>query len=238
MRAGPQIFGGLERNRDVPIEVQQHIAAINTNVSATPWCNRFIFFVALSPISPSQLRGVHAALQMPTYSAMIEAPDYIRALCQSIKRARLDDNDRDIKLVLLEIYVPDVRAMLETRHDRTELITTSARRLSMTTARQFRSKCPHSNRLRNCCIMDDGSSRGSHRSGQGFRIVDALAKEMNERIDHRFGAGGIPINSGAPQGIDDTWISAGDPIIEMPVAARIAPGSITVMNAEVVSHEP
>ena len=41
---------------------------------------------------------------------------------------------------------------------------------------------------------------------------------------------------------DDTWISAGDPIIEnaqlSPVAARIATGSITVMNAEVLSHEP
>jgi two-component sensor histidine kinase len=41
-----------------------------------------------------------------------------------------------------------------------------------------------------CCIMDNGSSRGSHRPGQGLRIVDALAKEMNGRIDHRFGAGG------------------------------------------------
>jgi hypothetical protein len=45
-----------------------------------------------------------------------------------------------------------------------------------------------------------------------------------------------------PQVTDDTWISADDPIIEnaqlSPVAARIATGSITVMNAEVLSHEP
>jgi hypothetical protein len=51
----------------------------------------------------------------------------------------------------------------------------------------------------------------------------------------------FPINGGAPQVTDDTWISAGDRIIEnaqlSPVVARIATESITVMNAEVLSHE-
>jgi hypothetical protein len=60
---------------------------------------------------------VHRALQMPTYSTMIEASDSIRALCRSITRARLDDDDRDIKLVRREFPLQIIRAMLEARHD-------------------------------------------------------------------------------------------------------------------------
>jgi two-component sensor histidine kinase len=44
--------------------------------------------------------GVHRALQMPTYSTTIDASSYIRALCQSLRRARLDR--RGIELVLAE----------------------------------------------------------------------------------------------------------------------------------------
>jgi two-component sensor histidine kinase len=192
---------------------------------------------------------VHRALQMPTYSTMIEASDYIRALCQSIKRARLDDDDRNIKLVLLE-------SPLQIRSEQcwklgmilTELITNSTRHAFDDRGGTIQIQMSASGPFALCCITDNGSSRGSHRPGQGLRIVDALAKEMNGRIDHRFGAGGatsvlrFPINGGAPQVTDDTWISAGAPIIEnaqlSPVAARIATGSITVMNAEGLSHEP
>jgi hypothetical protein len=130
----------------------------------------------------------------------------------------------------------------------TELITNSTRHAFDDRGETIQIEMSASGPFAQCCIMDNGSSRGSHRPGQGLRIVDALAKEMNGRIDLRFGAGGatsilrFPINGEAPQVTDDTWISAGDPIIEnvqlSPVAARITTGSITVMNAEVLSHEP
>jgi hypothetical protein len=44
--------------------------------------------------------GVHHALQIPTYSKTIDASSYIRARCQSLKRARL--GRRGIELVLAE----------------------------------------------------------------------------------------------------------------------------------------
>jgi two-component sensor histidine kinase len=37
---------------------------------------------------------------MPTYSTVMDASDYVRVLCQSIKRAKLDD--RNIELTLVE----------------------------------------------------------------------------------------------------------------------------------------
>jgi two-component sensor histidine kinase len=164
--------------------------------------------------------GLHRALQMLTSSTMIEASDYIRALCQSIKRARLDDDDRDIKLVLFE-------CPLRIRSEQcwklgmilTELITNSTRHAFDDRGGTIQIEMSASGPFAQCCIMDNGSSRGSHRPGQGLRIVDALAKEMSGRIDHRFGAGGaismlrFPINGGTPQVTDNTWISTGDPIM-------------------------
>jgi hypothetical protein len=101
----------------------------------------------------------------------------------------------------------------------TELITNSTRHAFDDRGGTIRIEMSASGPFAQCCIMDNGSSRGSHRPGQGLRIVDALAREMNGRIDHEFGAGGtsilrFPINGGAPQVTDDTWISAGDRIIE------------------------
>jgi hypothetical protein len=101
----------------------------------------------------------------------------------------------------------------------TELITNSTRHAFDDRGGTIRIEMSASGPFAQCCIMDNGSSRGSHRPGQGLRIVDALAREMNGRIDHEFGAGGtsilrFPINGGAPQVTDDTWISARDRIIE------------------------
>ena len=41
-----------------------------------------------------------------------------------------------------------------------------------------------------CCVMDDGSSRGCHAPGEGLKIVEALARELNGEIAHRFGPEG------------------------------------------------
>src|ERR1700722_6759324 len=48
--------------------------------------------------------GVHRALQMPTYGTVINASDYIRALCQSIRRARLDHREINFELVEQTLY--------------------------------------------------------------------------------------------------------------------------------------
>jgi two-component sensor histidine kinase len=44
--------------------------------------------------------GAHRALEMPTYSTVVDASCYLRALCQSIRITKLDC--RDIELTLIE----------------------------------------------------------------------------------------------------------------------------------------
>ena len=150
---------------------------------------------------------VHRALQMPTYSTAIDASGYIRALCQSIQGARLDHRNinRNINLVLVE-------CPLRLRSEQcwklgmiiAELVTNSARHAFDDGGGTIRIQMSASGPFAQCCITDDGSSRGPLQPGHGLKIVDALARELNGRIDHRFGLGGatsilrFPIN-------DEAW---------------------------------
>jgi two-component sensor histidine kinase len=64
----------------------------------------------------------------------------------------------------------------------TELITNSTRHAFDDRDGTIQIEMSASGPFAQCCIMDNRSSRGSHRPGQGLRIVDALAKEMNGRL--------------------------------------------------------
>ena len=133
--------------------------------------------------------GVHRALQMPTYSTAIDASGYIRALCQSIWSARLDR--RNVNLVLVE-------SPLRLRSEQcwklgmiiAELITNSMRHAFDDSGGTIRIEMSASGPIAQCCIMDNGFSRGPLQPGQGLRIVDALARELGGTIDHEFGAEG------------------------------------------------
>lgn len=132
---------------------------------------------------------VHRALAMPTHSTIIDASDYIRILCQSIKRARLDD--KDIALELVEHPLP-------LRSERcwrlglivSELITNSMRHAFDDHGGTIRVELSGQGPYVQCCVSDDGSSRDPRTPGQGLKIVEALAKELNGEIVHRFGADG------------------------------------------------
>jgi two-component sensor histidine kinase len=133
--------------------------------------------------------GAHRALQMPSYSTVVDASQYIRALCHSIRRARLDA--RDIELVLVE-------CPLQMRSDRcwklgmivSELITNSMRHAFDGRSGTIRVELSESGAFAKCCVIDNGSSPGGRAPGEGLKIVEALAKELNGEIAHRFGPEG------------------------------------------------
>ena len=148
--------------------------------------------------------GVHRALQMPTYGTVINASDYIRALCQSIRRARLDH--REIELVLVEhpLHMHSERSW-KLGMIVSELISNSARHAFGGNGGTIRIELSGSGPFAQCCVMDNGSSQGSSRPGDGLKIVDALARELNGEIVHRFGTDGalsvliFPVSGETPQ---------------------------------------
>jgi two-component sensor histidine kinase len=180
--------------------------------------------------------GVHRALQMPTYGAIINASDYIRALCQSIRRARLDH--RGIELVLVEhpLHMHSERSW-KLGMIVSELITNSARHAFGGNGGTIRIELSGSGPIAQCCVTDNGSSQGSIRPGDGLKIVDALARELNGEIFHRFGADGalsvliFPVSGETPQTKNDSLIND-DPVCRRRAVCSPEPATRYLSNHE------
>jgi two-component sensor histidine kinase len=132
---------------------------------------------------------VNKALEMPTHSTVIDLSDYVRVLCQAIRRARLDD--RGIELVLLAHPLQ----MLSERCWKlgiivSELITNSVRHGLSDRGGRIRIELSSAGPYVQCCVIDNGSAQASGVPGQGLKIIEALAKELDGEIVHRFGAAG------------------------------------------------
>lgn len=132
---------------------------------------------------------VNRALEMPTHSTIVDASDYIRVVCQSIRRARLDD--RGIELVL-------IARPLQMRTDRcwklgiivSELITNSVRHAFNGRGGRIQIELSGAGPYVQCCVTDNGSSASSGAPGQGLKIINSLAKELDGQTIHHFGVAG------------------------------------------------
>lgn len=71
-----------------------------------------------------------------------------------------------------------------------ELITNSVRHAFCDRGGSIRIELNKSGPFAKCCVMDNGSSRSSYKPGEGLKIVEALAKELNGQINYRFGPEG------------------------------------------------
>jgi two-component sensor histidine kinase len=155
--------------------------------------------------------GVHRALQIPAYSTVIDASAYIRVLCQSIRRARLDHRNIELALVEHPLQMGSERCW-KLGMIVSELITNSARHAFDDRGGTIQIELSGSGPVAQCCVTDNGSSPGSCRPGDGLKIVDALAKELNGEIVHTFGTDGalsvliFPISAETPQSQDDSPI--------------------------------
>ncbi len=133
--------------------------------------------------------GVHRALQMPSHSQEIDAPEYLSTLCHSLKRARLDPQGIELELVSRPFKL---------RSDQcwklglivSELITNSARHAFGNRGGTIKVELSASGPFAQCYVRDNGVVRNPRRGGQGLKIVDALARELGGAIDHEFGIDG------------------------------------------------
>jgi two-component sensor histidine kinase len=71
-----------------------------------------------------------------------------------------------------------------------ELITNSARHAFADGGGTIRIELSNFGPFAKCSLIDNGSSKTSFTPGQGLKIIDALARELNGEIVHRFGSDG------------------------------------------------
>jgi two-component sensor histidine kinase len=71
-----------------------------------------------------------------------------------------------------------------------ELITNSVRHAFDGRGGKIQVELSSAGQYLQCCVIDNGSSEGSGVPGQGLKIIEALAKELDGEIVHRFGTDG------------------------------------------------
>jgi two-component sensor histidine kinase len=133
--------------------------------------------------------GVHRALQMPSYSTTIDPSSCIRTLCLSIKRARLDRSGIELLLAASPLELQSEQCW-KLGMIVSELITNSVRHAFGDRKGKIRIELSSFGSFAQCSFVDNGSSRHPSPPGQGLKIIDGLASELNGEIIHRFGIEG------------------------------------------------
>jgi two-component sensor histidine kinase len=134
--------------------------------------------------------SVHHALQMPETCGVVDASEYLRNLCQSISRSKLEH--RQIELVLVEqpFWLSSERCWLMGMVV-AELITNAARHAFDRGGGIIRIECQTSEDVVECKVLDDGSaSKVDFRPGAGLRIVEALAHALGAEFRFHLGENG------------------------------------------------
>ena len=132
---------------------------------------------------------VNKALEMPTHSTVINASDYIHVLCQSIRRARLDDRGIELVLVAHPLHMQSTRCW-KLGIIVSELITNCVRHAFDGHGGRIQVELSRAGPYVQCCVIDNGSSQSSGVPGQGLKIIKALATELDGEMLYRFGAEG------------------------------------------------
>ena len=128
-------------------------------------------------------------LQMPADNRLIDATEFLRALCQTISRAKLESGGIELVLVEHPIRLTSWQCwrlgMIVS-----ELITNSYRHAFGNGRGTIRVELKKRGAHAECRVSDDGCSSGIVRSGHGHDIVRRLADALDGEIDLHFGQDG------------------------------------------------
>jgi two-component sensor histidine kinase len=152
--------------------------------SRRSWVSSLLFVAKLALGAVNELlhsyADVHHALQMPEADRLIDAATYLRQLCLSISRSKLNHleillrSDRCWRLGMI-VY---------------ELITNAARHAFSDGKREIRVELLRAGSYVTCKVQDNGSPPKSVVPGRGLKIVHELVKTLSGNLKHKFGSHG------------------------------------------------
>jgi two-component sensor histidine kinase len=133
---------------------------------------------------------VHHALQIPEHNLPIDATAYVSDLCKAISKASL--HDRGIQLILLgRKFKLESERCWRLGLIVSELVSNAARHaFSRRGGGVIHVKLAPSLSSVQCRITDNGKSESTARTGNGLKIVTALANSLGGRFVQHFGPRG------------------------------------------------
>ncbi|MGC1443986.1 MAG: ATP-binding protein [Xanthobacteraceae bacterium] len=130
---------------------------------------------------------VHRALQAPDIITLLDAATYIRRLCFSISRSKLDHKKIGLVFAASPMQLQSDRCwrMGMIVH---ELITNAARHAFAGEKGEIQVELLRVGSVIACKVQDDGSLRRQVRHGRGLKIIEMLAKTLDGRFEQKFGS--------------------------------------------------
>jgi two-component sensor histidine kinase len=133
--------------------------------------------------------GVYRALQMPAGNGRVDAAGYLRGLCQSISRAKLQH--RGIELTFVESPLQlDAAQCWRLGMIVSELIANASRHAFRDGGGKILVELDGQAPFAECTVTDNGSGAKDITPGQGLRIISSLAADIDGSVEHRAGAMG------------------------------------------------
>lgn len=132
---------------------------------------------------------VHRLLQMPDHDTLVDTAAYLRQLCLSISRSRLDARQISLVLSAQSLWLQAERCwrLGMIVH---ELITNAARHAFANCSGAIRVAVWQDGAFVKCSVQDSGSVTTSIRPGHGLKIVHSLSRALDGRFRQTFGVQG------------------------------------------------
>jgi two-component sensor histidine kinase len=126
----------------------------------------------------------HHALQMPEHGIRTDAAAYLRNLCLSIRRSKLNQMKIELILAARRLWLQPDRCWLLGMIVQ-ELITNATRHAFAGENGCIRVELLRAGAFVECRVLDNGSAPVSCQPGCGLKIVDELTKALDGRFDQR-----------------------------------------------------
>ena len=173
---------GISNEFTSAISVISRVAARSSNVEVKATLTRVTELLY-------RYAEVHQALQMPKHDVRTNSAAYLRNLCLSISRSKLDHMKITLVLATLPLWLQSNQCWLlgMLLH---ELITNAARHAFSGEGGTIRIELLRIGSFVECRVLDNGSAPANSWPGRGLKIVNELTKALNGRFDQKFGAHG------------------------------------------------
>ena len=132
---------------------------------------------------------VHRTLQIPEHQTYIDAAQYLRQLCLSLSRSKLESNNVRLVLAVRPLSMPSDRCW-RLGLIVYELVTNSARHAFNGKEGEVWVELWPAGRFVECRVSDNGMSREGIKHGRGLTIVQQLVRCLDGRLEQSFGPQG------------------------------------------------
>jgi two-component sensor histidine kinase len=132
---------------------------------------------------------VHRTLQMPEHHTRVDAASYLRKLCHSISRSKLEANNIRLVLAARPLLMPSDQCwrlgMIVY-----ELVTNAARHAFVGMEGEIWVELWCGGPVAECRVSDNGTAIQKIRRGCGLYLVQELVKRLDGRLEQSFGPHG------------------------------------------------